>query len=193
MVKQAQAQITIDDIMNMGDRWFEVVNGAVVYLWGEDNGMSPGFLHNQIAGNIYFSLRQHVSENNLGYVCTDGLEYILEIVQGHVQQSRLPDASFISNENIPEDFDISRPFIGAPDLAVEVVSPGNSAKDIADRVDDFLNAGTHEVWVVYPTRREIYVYRRDARDVVRIFRADETLDCAVLPALKLKVSDIFSV
>ncbi|MEL6151749.1 MAG: Uma2 family endonuclease [Chloroflexota bacterium] len=191
MVTQTPAGVTIDDIMNMGDRWFEVVNGTVVYLWGEDGSTSPGFLHNQIAGNIYALLRQHVKENDLGYVCTDGLEYILEIVQGNVQQSRLPDASFISTGNMPEDFDISRPFIGAPDIAVEVVSPGNTAKDIADRVDDFLSAGTREVWVVYPTRRELYLYQKDKQDVVRIFRADDNLQSGVLPALKLKIGDIF--
>ncbi|MEO1443487.1 MAG: Uma2 family endonuclease, partial [Chloroflexota bacterium] len=113
------------------------------------------------------------------------------IVQGNVQQSRLPDASFISTGNMPEDFDISRPFIGAPDIAVEVVSPGNTAKDIADRVDDFLSAGTREVWVVYPTRRELYLYQKDKQDVVRIFRADDNLQSGVLPALKLKIGDIF--
>ncbi|MEO1444396.1 MAG: hypothetical protein AAFV33_28635, partial [Chloroflexota bacterium] len=67
MVTQTPAGVTIDDIMNMGDRWFEVVNGTVVYLWGEDGSTSPGFLHNQIAGNIYALLRQHVKENDLGY------------------------------------------------------------------------------------------------------------------------------
>lgn len=193
MVEQTAAAVTLDDIMNMGDRWFEVVDGAIVYLWGEDGRMSPGFLHNQIAGNIYALLRQHVRGRDLGYVCTDGLEYVLDIVAGEVKRSRLPDASFIRLENLPDDFDVTRPFVGAPDLAVEVVSPSNSATEILERVADFLNAGTDEVWVVYPVRREVYHHRRSTPDVVRVFREDDTLQTAVLPDLRLKVAQLFEI
>jgi len=190
MVEQPKTAVTLDDIASMGDRWFEVVAGQKVYLWGA--GMSPGFLHNQVAGNIYALLRAHVKRNNLGYACADGLEYVLELVEGRVQQSRLPDASYLSQARVPNDFDWTRPFVGAPDLAVEVVSPGNTANDLIERTADYFAAGTQEVWIVYPTQQQVYQYRSDA-SVVRVYQADETLESAVLPGLQATIADFFDV
>ena len=52
----------------------------------------------------------------------------------------------------------------APLLAIEVVSPGNSAADIELKVRQYLNAGTAEVWLLYPDTRRLYVFLRGARE-----------------------------
>lgn len=62
-------------------------------------------------------------------------------------------------ENLPTGW-----FAGAPMLAVEVVSPSNTAKDTQMKVKEYLEAGALEVWLVYPDTRTVYVYSAGRRD-----------------------------
>jgi Uma2 family endonuclease len=78
----------------------------------------------------------------------------------------------------------------APDLAVEVVSPNDSDKDIARKVREYLQYGTRMVVVVYPDSRKVAVHSPTGRQTLT---EDGTLDGGdVLPGLKLAVRDIFS-
>ncbi len=78
----------------------------------------------------------------------------------------------------------------APDLAVEVVSPSESAADVYDKVQDYLAAGTQAVWVVYPTRQAVVAYAADGS--ARSLAASDTLrDAQVLPGFQCQVSELF--
>jgi Uma2 family endonuclease len=77
----------------------------------------------------------------------------------------------------------------APDLAVEVVSPTDSAKDIGDKIVNYLAAGT-VAWYVYPDDQEVKVY--EAGEPVKTLTINDTLDGGkVLPGFTLAVKDIF--
>lgn len=81
-------------------------------------------------------------------------------------------------------------FEGAPDLAVEVVSPGNTRREIAGKVRDYLAAGSRAVWVVNPERRTVTVHRPD-REPERLAGSDVLDGGPVLPGFRLPLSEIF--
>ncbi len=78
----------------------------------------------------------------------------------------------------------------APDLAVEVVSPGDSASETRDKVDLYRAAGTRLIWVIYPSLRKVDVYLPDGTSYQ--VAEEGTLDGGdVLPGLQIPVSRLF--
>ena len=68
-----------------------------------------------------------------------------------------PDVSFLKNDRVDatpgEGY-----FLGPPELAVEVVSPSESARDLKRKINLLLKGGGHAVWVVYPEERTVEIY-----------------------------------
>ena len=103
----------------------------------------------------------------------------------------MTDTTFIRNERLPAD--LSHAFDGAPDLAVEVISPGNAAADMLAKVRDYLNHGSEEVWLLYPKLKELHRYRRDEVGTVRVYTKSDVIDAAPLfPGLTLAIADLFT-
>jgi Uma2 family endonuclease len=180
--------ITEDDLLRLGAKGerFEVIKGELV-------PMSPvGFEHSTIAFNVAKILDAFVRKNKLGFVRPDSLIYVLRTNEKGVQETRVPDVSFIRNGRFPKGFDFSRPFPGAPDLAVEVVSPSETAEDVMDKILDYLSEGTEQVWVLYPRKKTLHVYNRATPEQVRIYHEHETLRAENLfPNLELVIADCF--
>jgi Uma2 family endonuclease len=87
--------------------------------------------------------------------------------------------------------DEMRLFPGAPDLAVEVLSPSNRWRDVREKVADLLAAGTRLVWVIDPPRRKVTVYR--ALLAPHVLGPTDILDGEdVVPGFSLPVSALFS-
>ena len=180
--------ITEDELMALGsDAQVEIINGELVE-------MSPvGGLHHFIARNIQRILDQYAMTNDTGEVIFDGLIFLLHKEGPGLKGAQVPDVSYIRNEHIPPDWVIERPFPGAPDLAVEVMSPDDKAEIVLLKTRKYLEAGTEQVWVVYPESRELHQYLRGAAaDMVHVYRQDDTVDVAALfPGLTLHMVDIF--
>jgi Uma2 family endonuclease len=78
----------------------------------------------------------------------------------------------------------------APDLAVEIVSPSETADEVRDKVRDYLVAGTPLVWVVYPRNKEVVAHTPDG--LARTVSGDAVLeDAAVLPGFSCPVANLF--
>ncbi len=177
---------TVDDLLRLGsDTRVEVVGGEIVE-------MTPvGGLHVLVVDNIYRVLYEPVSAHRLGYLFTDNLLYILSEGEDGVRVARSPDVSFIHRDHLISEWDIERPYPGAPTLAVEVMSPDDQFENVVQKVEDYLAAGTAEVWVVLPRQKTVYRYRR-SQSVVETYRAGETMDVSELfPGLTLPLADIF--
>ena len=102
---------------------------------------------------------------------------------------RGPDLSFVSRERLA-DFDDARFFSGAPDLAVEILSPSNRRGEMHAKVADYLAAGARLVWVVDSKRRSVTTYRTLLAP--RRFESHESLDGEdVLPGLTFPLESIF--
>jgi Uma2 family endonuclease len=167
---------------------FEIVDGEIV-------AMTPiGVLHNIVAGNAYLALKPFVDTNKLGYVFTDNLIYILHHdPETGVRHMRVPDGSFVRKGRFPKDFDLSLPFPGAPDLTIEVMSPGDTADELMSRIRDYFKYGTEHVWVMYPKQRELHQHVRD-ETVIRVYGAEDTITAeSLLPGFSLVVGELFVV
>ena len=178
--------VTLEDLMKLGsDARVEVINGVVVE-------MAPvGGLHHIFGGNLYRPLDAFVNERELGAVFMDGLLYLMNEDNRHLRGSFAPDISFIRRENIPADWNFSLPFPSVPDLAVEVMSPGDSAEEIQTKIRAYLDKGTAQVWVMYPSTRELHQYQR-GQPTVRIYSGSEQIDAeSLLPGLILTLETIF--
>ena len=79
----------------------------------------------------------------------------------------------------------------APDLAVEVVSPSDSASDLDRKVHQYLAAGTPLVWVVYPVTKNIMVYRKSG-ERLEFAVGQQVSDPELLPGLNIPVDEIFA-
>jgi len=102
---------------------------------------------------------------------------------------RCPDVGFIRRERAPQR--LSQGYVPfAPDLAVEVVSPGNRAGEMHERVRDFLRFGTALVWEVHPTTQTVIVHTADDAHTIE---SDGILDGgAVLPGFSLPIAQCFN-
>ncbi len=86
---------------------------------------------------------------------------------------RIPDVTFVSLERLPT---IPDKYIGGPDLAVEVLSPSETATKVLDKVMLYLNAGMRLVWAVVPEEQVVYVYRpAEEGMLVQKFGLEDTL------------------
>src|SRR5215216_108966 len=137
---------------------------------GELRKMSPaGSEHGAIVVNVTLLLGPHVKSNGLG-VCF-GAETGFKIASDP-DTVRAPDLAFVSRERIPEGGVPKKFWDGAPDLAVEVVSPGDTFSEVEEKVEEWLAAGARAVWVLNPKRRGVSVYR-SMTDVMRLAEGDE--------------------
>lgn len=155
---------------------------------------AAGFIHNIVGMNILRPLDAFVLQNNLGAVFYDGLTYLMFSDAKGLKDSFVPDISFIRLANILPMPDVSKPYPGIPDLAIEVISPGEDADDVQTKLRTYLAKGTEQVWLVYPTTKELHQYRRDNNPEIRIYRGSQTLDLADLfPNLELTTDQIFTI
>ena len=147
-------------------------------------GSEHGFLSNELA----WRLTEHVRRHDLGQVF--GAETGFRI--GRKPDTVLaPDVSFIRKDRIqvlgiPKEF-----FPEAPALVAEVVSPGDTAEELDDKMRRWINAGVEMGWVVYPRGRSITIYR--SLTDIRLISSGDTLDGeSVVPGFKCSVSELFA-
>ena len=183
-----QKAITLDGLMELGsDARVEVIDGEIAY-------MAPvGGTHQFVAGNAFRTLDAFVIKHQLGYVIMDGLIYLLDTNNKHLKGALVPDVSFIRKSSIPKDWNIDLPFPGAPDLAVEVVSPNDDPDKLTARVQRYLEFGTEEVWVLYPKSKMLYRYMVSQQKTTILYHDGDTLEAELLfPGLKLNVGNLFT-
>ncbi len=157
-----------------------LVRGEVV------DTIPPGGRHGVVAVRLVVRLEAWAGSGPGGIV---GVESGFRLLR-NPDTVRGPDvfyvrASHIPSTGIPEAF-----WEIAPDLAVEVVSPGESAEEVREKVRDYLAAGTPLVWVVYPRTREVVAHTPDG--LARTYGSGDVLEqFDVLPGFTCPVTELF--
>jgi Uma2 family endonuclease len=146
----------------------------------------PGGLHGRIAAGIVARLGHHVERLGLGTVLV-AAGYVLRRGPDTV---RGPDVSFVSVARLPPD-QIPEQFIpGAPDLAVEILSPSSRWSEVEEKIADYFAAGARLVWVVDPGERRVIVRYPDRPP--RVVAPGETLEGEdVVPGFALALAELF--
>jgi Uma2 family endonuclease len=141
-----------------------------------------------IAIRIAKLLAVFVDERGLGFVL--GEQALLRLVFGRV---RIPDVCFIRRDQVPDGAFPTEPIADLfPTLAVEIISPGNTKREMDEKLDDYFTAGTELAWYVYPDRKEVEVYT--GRHTKRTLNASDPIDGgSVLPGFSAAVAEFFSV
>jgi Uma2 family endonuclease len=174
---------TADELFAMPDDGFryELVKGEL-------RRMPPaGSEHGAVIMNIGTPIDQFVKAHGLGVVF--GAETGFKITSDP-DTVRAPDLAFVRRERI-QPAGIPREYWpGAPDLAVEVVSPGDTYTEVEEKVHDWLNAGTRMVLVLNPRTRTVAIYTSHP-NVVRLTESDVLDGGELLPGFTCRVAELF--
>ncbi|MBL8738906.1 MAG: Uma2 family endonuclease [Planctomycetes bacterium] len=157
-------------------------------LWrGELRRMSPaGHHHGGLAARTLVRIATFVERHRLGAVYTAETGFVLARDPDTVLA---PDVAFVRTDRLPPKGSPGF-FPGAPDLAVEVLSPDDTRRKVTTKVAAWLEHGTREVWLVDPKRRTLTVHTANAAP--HTLAHDATLqDSAVLPGFTLALADLF--
>lgn len=175
--------VTAEELLNMPDDGFryELVRGEL-------RRMAPaGQTHGEYAMSIGAPLAIHVKTNGLGKVYAAETGFKLESDPDHV---RAPDAAFISSARLAEVGESDGFVEGAPDIAVEVISPSDRYTDVDEKVADWLDAGTLVVILVDPRRRVVKIHR-SMTDVAVLNESDTLTVDDIVSGWQMTVGEIF--
>jgi Uma2 family endonuclease len=146
-----------------------------------------GAQSSQVALNVMSLVRLHVSERKLGKTFGTDCGYQLP---GDLKKPRFPDGSFVARGRLPEDRTPEGNMKIAPDFALEVVSPNDSAYEVEEKRVVYLRAGVHLLWIIFPQTRTLFVYRPGG--VVAVLGEGDTVsDEDVLPGFACSVARFF--
>ena len=164
----ASGLVTAEELLHLSipNKHVELVRGVLVVR------EPPGGRHGRIAMNVAVELSMHVRAQQLGVVYAAETGFTLSRRPDTV---RAPDVAFISRDRLPSPEPTGFPEL-APDLVVEVLSPGDRPGEVLAKIADWLTAGTRLVWIIDPDRRIARVYRADGSET--IVTADQALDGA---------------
>jgi len=181
-----KGRMTVHDLLALpDDGWrYEVVAGVLFRMAGSGEEATT------IGGNVYFALRGFAQPLRLGVVTpADGVYTFTGAETG-----LLPDVGFYKAERRALIHDRAKPIPFAPDLAVEVAPPSQNADTMAAKARLYLGGGTLLVWVIWPGRRKIDVWRAGATSrPVSTLGANDTLDGEdVVPGFALPVAAVFA-
>ena len=148
---------------------------------------APRYGHQAVLTNLTLALALHVREHALGRVCVSPVDVVLDDERALVLQ---PDLIFVATDRLS----ILRDRVwGAPDLVVEVLSPGSARRDRVEKRRWYRQYGVREYWIVDASARRIDVLvLQQPRSRRRQFAERAALTSTVFPDLGLRVADVFA-
>lgn len=176
--------VTADELLAMptgiGNR-YELVAGEL-------RVMSPsGWRHGNVVSKLHVQLASFIHRHQLGMTFGAETGFRLAINPDTV---RAPDIAFVAKQNVPEELPERGYWPGAPDLAVEVLSPGDRTGDVDEKIDAWLAAGCRAVWIVDPELETVTIYL--SRTEVQVKTVGEVLEGGpVVPGFSCPVDELF--
>lgn len=155
---------------------------------GDLRVMSPaGWRHGKVTSRLTVMLGSYVDQHDLGVVFGAETGFRLGSDPDTV---RAPDVSFVAKRNIPEQEPKDGFWPGPPDLAVEVLSPGDRTGEVDEKIDAWLSAGCAAVWIVNPKLKTVTVYQSRAN--VQVKAAGEVLQGnPIVPGFSCAIDELY--
>src|SRR5215210_406641 len=176
--------VTAEELLRKPDDGFryQLVEGELRKL------VPAGSEHGYVALKIASRLERHVEANNLGRVYAAETGFL---TSRNPDTVLAPDAAFVSRERVERAGRVEGYWPGAPDLAVEVVSPNDTHAEVTEKALAWLKAGSRMVVTLSPSQRTATVYR--SLDDIRILTEGDTLEGAdVVPGWRLAIAELFT-
>ena len=159
---------------------YEYVDGELVIV--ANSGLEHGYLAVTLSCFLTIFVRTH----KLGVTCDSSTAFKMK-----TGNKRAPDLAFIAKERLqglkrlPKGF-----FDGAPDLAVEIISPNNTFEEIHNKLVEYFENGTRLVWVILPDEECVLVYHKPKPS--KLLQLEDSLDGEdVIPNFNLPLSELF--
>ncbi len=176
--------VTADELLamptGMGKR-YELVAGEL-------RVMSPaGWRHGKIISRLHVRLAYYVEAHDLGVAF--GAETGFRLAS-NPDTVRAPDISFITKQHLPEREPGEGFWPGAPDLAVEVLSPDDRTGEVNEKIEAWLSAGCAAVWIVDPKLKTVTVYNSRSNIEVKAL-GEILLGDPILPGFECAVDELF--
>ena len=175
--------LTADEFLQLCARRLvkgELIKGVI------QETVSAGGEHSEIAAALSSAMVTHVRPLRLGRISTSDAGVLLERDPDTVRE---PDVAYFSAETLPLDVKVRGFYEVVPELVVEIVSPNDRPREIADKVAMWLSHGVRLVWAVYPVTRVVAAHPQDGPALV--YTEDDELDGGdVLPDFRCAVRDI---
>jgi Uma2 family endonuclease len=159
---------------------YELDEGELVVM------TKPRPLHNRIVAKLDSEIRTYLKSHPVGEAFNPKNLFVLG-----PNTKRAPDVSFIRAERA-KHIDPNTDIPGAPDLAIEVLSPNDTASQVRRKVRQYFAAGAQCVWVVYPETREVEVWREPAWPQIVLQEADLLEAPDLLPDFTVRIGDLFA-
>jgi Uma2 family endonuclease len=183
MITLAKKLITAAEFAQMpepgNDARQELVRGVIVAM------PSPKPKHGLFCAKISRKIGNHVDDHRLGHVCTNDTGFVTTTDPDSVRGADISFWSFARFPELPDEY----PELG-PDLAVEVLSPGNRPGQIQDKIEEYFRCHVRMVWVVDTEQRTLMVYRNPNESIVLDENAMVSAE-DVLPGFCCRVGDLF--
>ena len=176
-----QGSWTYDDYVALEDgQRYEIVNGVLLMT------PAPSWLHQEIVGAFYRYLYAHVTATGLGGAFVSPID--VELAVNIVFQ---PDVVVLLKRSREKLRD--KHIVGAPDLVIEVASPGTAMMDRLTKYDTYAQAGVPEYWIVRPEPQSVEVLVLDGKMYrsLGIFEGQATLPSLVVPGFSMRVEQFF--
>lgn len=170
------------------DEMVELIKGKIF----KSAAAAPRRIHQKISGNIFSSLHIYLKDNPCQVfsapfdvrlpVKSKKNEDIFTVVQ--------PDISVICDKSKLDDLGC----IGAPDLIVEILSPGNNKKELKNKYEVYEESGVKEYWIVSPYVSTLLVYTLIEGKYVpsKLFTVGDIVESKCIPGFKLDLDEVFS-
>ncbi|MBI3977051.1 MAG: Uma2 family endonuclease [Chloroflexi bacterium] len=180
---EARAHLTADDLIHLPEdgKHYELVEGELLEM------VPPGGEHGYVAAEVLYRLRAFVEQHRLGgrvFAAETGFR-----IRRNPDTVRAPDVAYVAEARLAQARVAGYPDL-APDLVVEVVSPGDTAADVQAKVEAWLRAGTQLVWVLYPGTRSAVAYQPDGEARV-LHETDMLPGEPVLPGFSCRLAEVF--
>lgn len=174
--------VTAEELFRMpsGEHRYELVRGELQM-------MSPtGGEHGEVVAELTWLLVGFIKHKRLGKVLGAETGYLLERNPDTVLA---PDISYVARDRVPATGIPKKFVLIPPDLAVEVLSPGDFLAKAKKKAEAWLSHGAREVWLVDPQRRTVSIYRPSEPPVV--LAEHDSLISDLLPGFSCRVGEIF--
>jgi len=181
---KSDGEATVEDYRALDDgERYELIRGNLVVT------PAPSFEHQVVAHELVRRIGSHVRDGDLGYCVEAPVDVVLS--DDTVLQ---PDLLFVSHERFSDVYD-GHGLSGAPDLVVEILSPGTVKRDRIEKMDLYADAGVPWLLLVDPGERFVEVFELDAASGTyrREGRAsdDESLSCGLFPDLRIDLAEVW--